>query len=213
MLKAAHAEGARARASSRSCRRIAISARPNMPPSTRIQAKKWEATRGMSHSFGFNRRDTEADYESVESLVHKLHRRGVEERQPCCSMSARAARMRRSPPNRSRALKGFGAWLKANGEGIYGTRPWTRFDGTTRMRHRGALHAEAGRALRPSARHASRGANSSSSATTFPTRIWRPIWRARKKRARNPCPRCGLRSDLEISPCALRPRTLSRVGG
>ncbi len=30
-----------------------------------ISEKKWEATRGMSHSFGFNRNDTEADYESV----------------------------------------------------------------------------------------------------------------------------------------------------
>jgi len=29
-------------------------------------------------------------------------------------------------------LTDFGAWLKANGEGIYGTRPWTRFDGKTR---------------------------------------------------------------------------------
>src|SRR5581483_10006053 len=36
----------------------------------RISAKKWEATRGMSHSFGYNRNDTDADYESVESLVH-----------------------------------------------------------------------------------------------------------------------------------------------
>src|SRR5205085_5159376 len=36
----------------------------------RISRKKWEATRGMSHSFGYNRNDTDADYESVGSLVH-----------------------------------------------------------------------------------------------------------------------------------------------
>ena len=33
------------------------------------QAKKWEATRGMSHSFGFNRNDTEADYASAQTLI------------------------------------------------------------------------------------------------------------------------------------------------
>jgi alpha-L-fucosidase len=36
------------------------------------------------------------------------------------------------PSEQIARLKGFGAWLKANGEGIYGTRPWTRFDGKTR---------------------------------------------------------------------------------
>ena len=35
------------------------------------------------------------------------------------------------PSEQIARLKGFGAWLKANGEGIYGTRPWTRFDGKT----------------------------------------------------------------------------------
>ena len=39
--------------------------------------------------------------------------------------------MRRSRHEQIARLEGFGAWLKANGEGIYGTRPWTRFDGKT----------------------------------------------------------------------------------
>ena len=67
--------------------------------------KKWEATRGMSHSFGYNRRDTEADYESVESLVQQLHRRGVEERQS--APECRSARRGCADPgtNRSRGSR------------------------------------------------------------------------------------------------------------
>ncbi|HEY5007549.1 MAG TPA: alpha-L-fucosidase, partial [Caulobacteraceae bacterium] len=34
-----------------------------------IETKKWEATRGMSHSFGFNRNDTEADYAPFQTLL------------------------------------------------------------------------------------------------------------------------------------------------
>src|SRR5690606_34653963 len=34
-----------------------------------IQTKKWESTRGMSHSFGFNRYDTEEDYAPALSLL------------------------------------------------------------------------------------------------------------------------------------------------
>ena len=35
------------------------------------------------------------------------------------------------PAEQLARLEGFGAWLKSNGEGIYGTRPWKRFSGKT----------------------------------------------------------------------------------
>src|SRR5262249_2478772 len=35
------------------------------------------------------------------------------------------------PSEQLARLKGFGAWLRANGDGLYGTRPWTRFAGKT----------------------------------------------------------------------------------
>jgi alpha-L-fucosidase len=95
-----------------------------------IQTKKWEATRGMSHSFGYNRRDTEADYESVESLVRSFIDAVSKNGNLLLNVGPRGEDAQ-IPDEQLARLKGFGAWLKANGEGIYGTRPWTRFDGMT----------------------------------------------------------------------------------
>jgi alpha-L-fucosidase len=95
-----------------------------------IQSKKWEATRGMSHSFGYNRRDTEADYESVESLVRSFIDAVSKNGNLLLNVGPRGEDAQ-IPAEQLARLRGFGAWLKANGEGIYGTRPWTRFSGTT----------------------------------------------------------------------------------
>ena len=95
-----------------------------------IQEKKWEATRGMSHSFGFNRRDTDADYESVESLVHSFIDAVAKNGNLLLNVGPRGEDAQ-IPPEQIARLKGFGEWAKANGEGIYGTRPWTRFEGKT----------------------------------------------------------------------------------
>jgi len=84
----------------------------------------------MSHSFGFNRRDTEADYESVESLVHSFIDAVSKNGNLLLNVGPRGEDAQ-IPSEQLARLKGFGAWLKANGEGIYGTRPWTRFEGIT----------------------------------------------------------------------------------
>ncbi|HEY1709327.1 MAG TPA: alpha-L-fucosidase [Rhizomicrobium sp.] len=95
-----------------------------------IEAKKWEATRGLSHSFGYNRRDTDADYESVESLVHSFIDSVAKNGNLLLNVGPRGEDAQ-IPVEQIARLKGFGAWLKDNGEGIYGTRPWTRAEGTT----------------------------------------------------------------------------------
>jgi alpha-L-fucosidase len=95
-----------------------------------IQSKKWEATRGMSHSFGYNRRDSEADYESVESLVRSFIDAVSKNGNLLLNVGPRGEDAQ-IPAEQLARLRGFGAWLKANGEGIYGTRPWTRFSGKT----------------------------------------------------------------------------------
>jgi len=96
----------------------------------RISAKKWEATRGMSHSFGYNRRDTDADYESVESLVRSFIDAVAKNGNLLLNVGPRGEDAQ-IPDEQVARLKGFGAWLKANGDGVYGTRPWKRFDGKT----------------------------------------------------------------------------------
>lgn len=96
-----------------------------------IQAKKWEATRGMSHSFGFNRRDTDADYETVTSLVNGFVDAVSKNGNLLLNVGPRGDDAQ-IPAEQIARLKGFGAWLGANGEAIYGTRPWSRAEGKTR---------------------------------------------------------------------------------
>lgn len=95
-----------------------------------IQTKKWEATRGMSHSFGYNRRDTDADYETVESLVHSFIDSVAKNGNLLLNVGPRGEDAQ-IPAEQIARLRGFGVWIKANGEGIYGTRPWLRAEGKT----------------------------------------------------------------------------------
>ena len=95
-----------------------------------IQVKKWEATRGMSHSFGFNRNDSEADYASAETLIHDFIDAVSRNGNLLLNVGPRATDAG-IPGEQLSRLKQFGAWLRANGDAIYGTRPWTRSDGET----------------------------------------------------------------------------------
>jgi len=95
-----------------------------------IQAKKWEATRGMSHSFGFNRDDTEADYAPFETLLTSLVEGAARNGNLLLNVGPRATDAA-IPAEQVSRLKRFGVWLRSNGEAIYGARPWTRSDGVT----------------------------------------------------------------------------------
>ena len=94
-----------------------------------IQVKKWEATRGMSHSFGFNRNDTEADYASAETLISDFIDGVSKNGNLLLNVGPRANGQ--IPEAQLSRLKAFGAWLRANGAAVYGTRPWTRAEGVT----------------------------------------------------------------------------------
>jgi alpha-L-fucosidase len=93
-----------------------------------IKARKWEATRGMSHSFGFNRRDTDADYESVANLVSSFVDTVSKNGNLLFNVGPRGDDAQ-IPGEQIARLKGFGDWLRKNGEAVYGTRPWTRAEG------------------------------------------------------------------------------------
>jgi alpha-L-fucosidase len=112
-----------------------------------IQDKKWEATRGLSHSFGFNRRDTDADYETVEDLVHSFIDSVAKNGNLLLNVGPRGDDAQ-IPSEQIARLRGFGHWIKANGDGIYGTRPWLRAEGKTTdgarvrfMQRRGIVYA------------------------------------------------------------------------
>jgi alpha-L-fucosidase len=94
-----------------------------------IEAKKWEATRGMSHSFGFNRNDTEADYASFETLLGDFIDGVSKNGNLLLNVGPQANGT--IPEAQAARLKAFGAWLRANGAAIYGTRPWKRAEAVT----------------------------------------------------------------------------------
>ncbi len=90
-----------------------------------IQKRKWESTRGMSHSFGFNRADKDADYLSVAEIVHDFVDAVSKNGNLLLNIGPRGEDAQ-IPAEQVARLEGFGAWLAKNGEAIYGTRPWTR---------------------------------------------------------------------------------------
>lgn len=94
---------------------------------------KWEMTRGVGHSFGANRAERPEDIVSAAALTRLL-----------CDVVARNGNLLIGvgpdaagaiPAAQAAPLLGLGAWLRANGEAIHGTRPWalaatTTSDGT-----------------------------------------------------------------------------------
>ena len=94
-----------------------------------IQAKKWEATRGMSHSFGFNRNDTEVDYAPAETLIADFIDGVSKNGNLLLNVGPRANG--EIPAEQLARLKAFGAWLRTNGAAIYGSSPWTQAEAKT----------------------------------------------------------------------------------
>ena len=94
-----------------------------------IQAKKWEATRGMSHSFGFNRNDRDEDYASAQTLIGDFIDGVSKNGNLLLNVGPQADGV--IPAPQLERLKAFGAWLRTNGAAVYGTTPWTRAEAET----------------------------------------------------------------------------------
>lgn len=93
-----------------------------------IAQNKWEATRGMSHSFGFNRNDTDADYLSAEEIVHGFADAVSKNGNLLLNVGPRGDDGT-IPKEQTTRLDAFGNWITRNSQGVYGTRPWTRAEG------------------------------------------------------------------------------------
>ena len=102
---------------------------PEYATYAKVTARKWEATRGIGQSFGYNRNERSEDLISVKELVHLLA--DVASKNGNLLLNVGPMADGTIPPAQVERLEGLGAWLKLNGEAIFDTRPWSRAEGRT----------------------------------------------------------------------------------
>ena len=87
----------------------------------RILPFVWETTRGMGHSFAYNRNETDADYISRDGIVAMLARSACFNGNVLLNVGPRGDTV--IPPGQAERLEAVGAWLETTGPSIRGTRP------------------------------------------------------------------------------------------
>jgi alpha-L-fucosidase len=87
-----------------------------------IAEEKWETVRGIGLSFGYNQNEGEEEYLNVDELVDMFI--DIVSKNGNLLLNIGPDQYGAIPPRQKEVLEGFGAWLKINGEALFGTRPW-----------------------------------------------------------------------------------------
>jgi alpha-L-fucosidase len=94
-----------------------------------IPERKWELARGVGHSFGANRHESPDDIITERELIQMF-----------CDVVSKGGNLLIGigprpdgtiPEIQQVPLRGLGSWLAANGEAIYGSRPWAQPESST----------------------------------------------------------------------------------
>lgn len=96
-----------------------------------VQKRKWECVRGIDHSFGYNRNSQPEDFLSHEELLHSFVDIVSKNGNLLLNVGPRGEDAQ-IPEIQLERLRWLGAFMRAAGRAVHGTRPWRRAEGTTR---------------------------------------------------------------------------------
>jgi alpha-L-fucosidase len=102
---------------------------PEYQTLSKISTTKWEECRGLGRSFGYNRAEGEAETIAPNELIYLLV--DIVSKNGNLLLDVGPEADGTIPAVQMERLRALGAWLKQNGEAIYGTHPWTRAEGDT----------------------------------------------------------------------------------
>jgi alpha-L-fucosidase len=102
---------------------------PEYQSLAKISTTKWEECRGLGRSFGYNRAEGENETIAPDELIYLLV--DIVSKNGNLLLDVGPEADGTIPAVQMERLQALGAWLKQNGEAIYGTHPWTRAEGDT----------------------------------------------------------------------------------
>jgi alpha-L-fucosidase len=103
----------------------------------KITEPKWEATRGIGFSFGYNQNEGPEAYLSITDLVRSFV--DVVSKNGNLLLNVGPMADGTIPTLQRERLEGLGAWLQVHGDAIFGTRPWHVAEGKARSAAAGEL--------------------------------------------------------------------------